>query len=50
MELNDLKYKIQDINPEFTDDFLDLFVEYIIKNLEKKLTDDAKKIGITSSK
>lgn len=35
MELNNLKNKIQDINPEFTDDFLDLFVEYIIKIFEK---------------
>lgn len=35
MYLDDLKNKIQFINPEFTDELLDLFIEYIIKNLEK---------------
>lgn len=35
MYLDDLKNKIQSINPEFTDELLDLFIEYIIKNLEK---------------
>lgn len=48
MYLDDLKNKIQSINPEFTDELLDLFIEYIIKNLEKNFNDYAKKIGITS--
>lgn len=48
MELNELKNKIQEINPEFTDEIMDLLLEYITKNVENKFLDGAKKVGIKS--
>lgn len=48
MELNELKNKIQEINQEFTDEIMDLLLEYITKNIENRFLDDAKKVGITS--
>lgn len=35
MHLNDLKNKIQTINSEFTDELLDLLIEYMIKKFGK---------------
>lgn len=48
MNLEELKKKIQEANPIFTNELLDLLLEYITKNLENKFIDDAKKVGISS--
>lgn len=48
MNLEELKRKIQEENPMFTNELLDLLLEYIRKKLENKFIDDAKKIGINS--
>lgn len=48
MELKDIKNRIQEINPELNDEILDLILEYVIKGFEKRISNDVKKMGITS--